>query len=79
MKTLTINTYNDLKAQSFDKEIWETKLSEKIGKLLHHIMSVAVVLLMVAVFVVAFMKIGESGTINAQYCKVATKIVRAPW
>ena len=78
MKTLTLNTCDFVKAQSSEKEIWKGTLSKKIGKLFEHMMSVAVVLLMVTVIVVAFMKIEESGTINAQYCDATTKVVCAP-
>ena len=73
MKTLALNTCDYLKSHSSKAEIWGTTLAKKIGMLFEHMMSVAVVFLMVTVIAVAFMKIEESGTINAQYCAAAIK------
>ena len=78
MKTLALNTCDYLKGHSSKEAIWRATLAKKIGMLFEHMMSVAVVFLMVTIIVAAFLKIEESGTINAQYCDAATKVVFAP-
>ena len=78
MRTTTLHTNEYLKAHSTNEGICLTTLSRKIGKLLDHMMTGAVIILVVTVVTVACIKVGQSGMICAHYCEASTKVIFAP-
>jgi len=78
MRTTTLHTNEYLKAHSTNEGICLTTLSRKIGKLLDHMMTGAVIILVVTVVTVACIKVGQAGIISALYCDVSTEVVFVP-
>jgi len=78
METITLHTNEYLRAHSSNEGISLTTLSQKIGKLLDHMTTGAVIILVVTVVTVACIKVGASGMICAHYCDASTKVIFAP-
>ena len=78
MKTIALHTTSYLRSDSSNERISLTTLSKKIGKLLDHMITGAVIILVVTVVTVACIKVGQSGIVCAHYCEASTKVVFAP-
>ena len=78
METITLHTNEYLRAHSSNEGISLPTLSKKIGKLLDHMTTGAVIILVVTVVTVACIKVGQSGMICAHYCEASTKVIFAP-
>ena len=78
MKTIALHTTDYLRSDSSNERISLTTLSKKIGKLLDHMITGAVIILVVTVVTVACIKVGQAGIISALYCDVSTEVVFVP-
>jgi len=74
METITLHTNEYLRAHSSNEGISLPTLSQKIGKLLDHMATGGVIILVVTLVTVACVKVGQSATVSAHYCGVTTKV-----
>ena len=78
METITLHTNEYLRAHSSNEGISLPTLSKKIGKLLDHMTTGAVIMLVVSLVTVACIKVGQSAVVSALYCDASTKVVLFP-
>lgn len=78
MKTIALHSTDYLKAHTSTQGICLTTLSKKIGKQLEHMVTGAVIILLVTVVTIACFKVGKSAVISSHYCDAITKVVFVP-
>jgi len=78
METITLHTNEYLRAHSSNEGISLATLSKKFGRVLEHMATGAVIMLVVSLVTVACIKVGQSGIVCAHYCEASTKMVFAP-
>ncbi|MHC5076754.1 MAG: hypothetical protein ACYTFM_10030 [Planctomycetota bacterium] len=78
MKTIALHSTEYLKAHASDERICLTTFSKKIGRIIDHITTSAVTILLVTLVTVACIKVGQSAVVGALYCDASTKVVLVP-
>ena len=78
MKTITLHSTEYLKAHASDEGICLTILSKKIGRIVEHITTGTVIILVVSLVTVACIKVGQAAVVNTLYCDASTKVVLVP-
>ena len=78
MKTIALHSTEYLKAHASDERICLTTLSKKIGRIVEHITTGAIVILVVSLVTVACIKVGQSAVVSALYSDASTKVVHVP-
>ena len=78
MKTIALHSTEYLKAHASDERNCLTTLSKKIGRIVEHITTGAVVILVVSLVTVACIKVGQSAVVSALYSDTSTKMVQVP-